>query len=224
MLGIREQDLSPEIITALNEAEKAFWLLDIPERHRSIGEMAEMCWNAGIELIGPQIITEIGDPSLLDGDAIEKYNERIIQAGIDRLLTYVCKELIPRARQFAALNEAYGNTGEGRERAANEAGFVLFPPPIAERLCAKYSSELADLAHRSAATFHVPNELSPPIQLVSLIMGLRLIDTHVLDSIREFFDQQLKNEKTTIEELGSLILSMSIPVLQERLSVNLPTH
>lgn len=220
LLGIREQDLSPEIITALNEAEKAFWLLDLPEQHRSIDEMAEMCWNAGIEMIGQNIVSEIGDPSSMDWDAIKEYNERLIRAGMDGLLTYVCKELIPRARKFAALNEVYGNSGEGRKRAANETGFVLFPPPIAERLCAKYRSELLDLAQRSEAKFHVPHE-SPPIQLVSLILGLHLIDTHALDSIREVFDQRLNDERTTIEELGELILSMSIPVLTERLSANI---
>lgn len=223
ILGIREQDLSPEIVTALRDAEAAFWLLDVPEQHRSIDEMAEMCWNAGIKSIGRQVMNEAGDPSLLDGAAIDQFNERLIQAGLGELLTYVCKELIPRAREFAALNEVYGNNVEGRHKAANESGFALFPPRIADRLCAEYEKELLDLGHRSEAMFRVTHERAA-VQMVALIMGLRLIDTHPLASVREYFDRRVSEDESTIEELGRLILSMGIPVLRERLSAGMPIH
>lgn len=223
ILGIREADLSPELISELSEAEYAFWLLDMPSQHRSIDEVAEMCWDVGVELIGQQVVEEIGIPPSLEGVSIIKYNERIIRAGINDMLIFVCKELMPRARKFAILNIEYGESVEGRERAAKESLFLNFPPPIAKRLCEEHNKELIDICRRCEAIFHAPQELLH-IQTVAIIMGLYLIDNHPLAQYREVLDHHIIDENSTIEDIGRLVLSIGIPVLKDHLASGLPIH
>ena len=221
--GISAKDLSVELIGKLKEAKAAWWLLDMPKRSRSINSMAQMCWHAGVQIVGQEVIADVGDPDTLTIDAMKSYNEKIILAGIEDLLVYICKELMPRARQFALLNESYENTPEGSEKAANESGFVLFPPPITTRLCAKHNEELLDLSHRCEAMLGVPTNIQT-VQMVSIITGLSIIDSHIVSSIQRNFDNVLKRENSTIEEIGEILLSISIPVLKNRLMNGMRFH